>query len=88
MTHKQMSSKGGKAGTGAAKARTSEQARAAVEARWAKAKRARSRNARPGVRKGETVAPEGRKDNAKLCNSPEAARQSKNVMVTPGAALS
>lgn len=27
---------GGKAGTGAAKARTSEQARAAVQARWAK----------------------------------------------------
>jgi hypothetical protein len=31
-------SKGGKAGTGNAKARTSEQARAAVLARWAKAK--------------------------------------------------
>jgi len=30
---------GGKAGTGAAKARTSEQARAAVLARWAKTKR-------------------------------------------------
>jgi hypothetical protein len=30
---------GGKAGTGAAKARSSEQARAAVAARWAKAKR-------------------------------------------------
>lgn len=30
---------GGKAGTGQAKARTSEQARAAVSARWAKAKR-------------------------------------------------
>lgn len=30
---------GGKAGTGAAKARTSEQARAAVAARWAKTKR-------------------------------------------------
>lgn len=29
---------GGKAGTGAAKARTSAQARAAVNARWAKAK--------------------------------------------------
>jgi hypothetical protein len=30
---------GGKAGTGAAKARTSEQARAAVAARWTKTKR-------------------------------------------------
>lgn len=30
--------KGGKAGTGASKARTSEQARAAVMARWAKRK--------------------------------------------------
>ena len=29
---------GGKAGTGAAKARTSEQARAAINARWAKRK--------------------------------------------------
>ena len=36
MTHLQMSKKGGKSGTGAAKARTSEQARAAVKARWAK----------------------------------------------------
>jgi hypothetical protein len=54
---------GGKAGTGASKARTSEQAREAVKARWAKVKRPHSRNARPGVRKGETVAPEGRKDN-------------------------
>ena len=34
MNHKQFSSKGGKAGTGEAKARTSEQARAAVQARW------------------------------------------------------
>jgi hypothetical protein len=39
MTHKQFSAKGGKAGTGDAKARTSEQARAAVAARWAKTKR-------------------------------------------------
>ena len=39
MTHKQFSAKGGKAGTGEAKARTSEQARAAVAARWAKTKR-------------------------------------------------
>jgi hypothetical protein len=37
---------GGKAGTGAAKARTSEQARAAVAARWAKAKRKPKRAAR------------------------------------------
>jgi hypothetical protein len=36
MTHKQFSVKGGKAGTGKAKARTSEQARAAVNARWKK----------------------------------------------------
>ena len=38
MTQKQMSRKGGKAGTGKAKARTSEQARAAVMVRWAKQK--------------------------------------------------
>lgn len=37
---------GGKAGTGAAKARTSKQARAAVLARWAKAKRKPKRVAR------------------------------------------
>lgn len=37
---------GGKAGTGAAKARTSEQARAAVAARWAKTKRKPKRVAR------------------------------------------
>ena len=36
MTHKQFSAKGGKSGTGASKARTSEQARAAVQARWKK----------------------------------------------------
>jgi hypothetical protein len=34
----QLGRKGGKAGTGKAKARTSEQARAAVMARWKKAK--------------------------------------------------
>lgn len=38
---------GGKAGTGAAKARTSKQARAAVLARWAKAKRKPKRVAWP-----------------------------------------
>ena len=37
---------GGKAGTGAAKARTSEQARAAVAARWAKTARKPKRAAR------------------------------------------
>jgi len=37
---------GGKAGTGAAKARTSEQARAAVAARWAKTVRKPKRSAR------------------------------------------
>ena len=37
---------GGKAGTGAVKARTSEQARAAVAARWAKTKRKPKRAAR------------------------------------------
>jgi hypothetical protein len=36
---KKIASKGGKAGRGAAKARTSEQARAAVLKRWAKAKK-------------------------------------------------
>jgi hypothetical protein len=35
---------GGKAGTGKAKARTSEQARAAVNARWAKCKKRRRQN--------------------------------------------
>lgn len=37
---------GGKAGTGTAKARTSEQARAAVMARWSKRKRKPKRHAR------------------------------------------
>ena len=37
---------GGKAGTGSAKARTSEQARAAVAARWAKTKQKPKRAAR------------------------------------------
>jgi len=46
MTHKQFSAKGGKAGTGDAKARTSEQARAAVAARWAKTKRKPKASAR------------------------------------------
>lgn len=46
MTHKQFSAKGGKAGTGEAKARTSEQARAAVAARWAKTKRKPKASAR------------------------------------------
>jgi len=36
MTQREMSSKGGKAGTGKAKARTSNQARTAVNARWGK----------------------------------------------------
>jgi DNA ligase 1 len=36
MTHKEMSAKGGKAGKGKSKARTSDQARAAVNARWGK----------------------------------------------------
>lgn len=36
MTHKEISAKGGKAGKGKAKSRTSEQARAAVNARWSK----------------------------------------------------
>lgn len=35
-SHRQISRKGGKAGTGKAKARTSEQASAAAKARWAK----------------------------------------------------
>jgi len=37
MNHRKISAKGGKAGRGAAKARTSEQARAAAQARWATA---------------------------------------------------
>jgi len=36
MNHRKISAKGGKAGRGAAKARTSEQARAAAQAGWAK----------------------------------------------------
>lgn len=38
LTHIEMSRKGGKAGTGAAKARTSKQARKAALARWQKQK--------------------------------------------------
>ena len=37
-SHLAISKKGGKAGRGAAKARTTEQARAAAQARWAKRK--------------------------------------------------
>ena len=44
---------GGKAGTGAAKARTSEQARAAVAARWAKTKRKPKRVARRSNEKAQ-----------------------------------
>jgi len=47
MTHLQMSKKGGKSGTGAAKARTSEQARAAVKARWAKRPKKKTGAKRP-----------------------------------------
>ncbi len=47
MTHKQFSAKGGKAGTGAAKARTSEQARAAVQARWEKHRKPKRVPAKP-----------------------------------------
>ena len=42
---------GGQAGTGAAKARTSEQARAAVAARWAKTKR-KPKRSRPAAQRG------------------------------------
>ena len=44
-----MGRKGGKAGTGAAKARTPEQCRAAVAVRWAKYRAARAK-----ANKGET----------------------------------
>jgi hypothetical protein len=47
MTHKQFSANGGKAGTGAAKARTSEQARAAVQARWKKHRKSKRVTAKP-----------------------------------------
>ena len=40
---------GGKAGTGAAKARTSEQARAAVQARWKKHRKTKRVPAKPNV---------------------------------------
>ena len=60
MNHKQFSSKGGKAGRGAAKARTAEQARAAVMARWSKPRKAKGATAKPNVRvsdsPGETLA--------------------------------
>lgn len=55
MTHKQFSAKGGKAGTGDAKARTSEQARAAVAARWAKTKRKPKASARRHNDAGERI---------------------------------
>lgn len=58
-------SRGGKAGKGAAKARTSEQARAAVKARWERVKREAARNALPSVRKGKTPTRTGRKSNAR-----------------------
>ena len=41
---------GGKAGTGAAKARTSEQARAAVQARWEKHRKTKRVPAKPNIR--------------------------------------
>ena len=47
MTYKQFSAKGGKAGTGEAKARTSEQARAAVQARWKKHRKTKRVTAKP-----------------------------------------
>ena len=47
MNHKQFSSKGGKAGRGAAKARTAEQARAAVMARWSKPRKTKRVTAKP-----------------------------------------
>ena len=48
--------KGGKAGTGAAKARTSEQARAAVLARWARRKpKASTRRQNPRHRRGPVL---------------------------------
>ena len=47
MNHKQFSSKGGKAGRGAAKARTADQARAAVMARWLKPRKTKSVTAKP-----------------------------------------
>jgi len=40
---------GGKAGTGAAKARTSEQARAAVQARWKKHRKSKRVPAKPNA---------------------------------------
>ena len=47
MNHKQFSSKGGKAGRGAAKARTAEQARAAVMVRWSKPRKTKRVTAKP-----------------------------------------
>lgn len=54
--------KGGKAGTGAAKARTSEQARAAVKARWS------ARAAGAGVGDKARGTKKGKKPNAKLAD--------------------
>ena len=44
MTHREFSRKGGRAGKGAAKARTSAQARAAILARWSKRKKTKKTN--------------------------------------------
>lgn len=50
MNHKQFSSKGGKAGRGQAKARTAEQARAAVMVRWSKPRKPKRVTAKPNVK--------------------------------------
>jgi hypothetical protein len=49
VNHKQFSSKGGKAGRGAAKARTAEQALAAVMARWSKPRKTKRVTAKPNA---------------------------------------
>lgn len=60
MTHKQFSAKGGKSGTGASKARTSEQARAAVQARWKKHRTTKRVTAKSNAQDQRTGAGEAR----------------------------
>ena len=57
---------GGRAGTGAAKARTSEQARAAVQARWKKHRKTKGVPAKPNKKVSDapdSAAPNRRQSN-------------------------
>lgn len=63
---------GGKAGTGAAKARTSEQARAAVQARWKKHRKTKGVPAKPNACVSD--GPADGNDNKSSAEGPFAAR--------------